>query len=180
MTDSYFPQGQELTSACFPDNYDPHMTAVYSPGLCPSAYTPVRMQEGSSLSDTGVLTCCPTYAIFEARNTSQNNPFMSTMACQSFFDPSGIVEVTKFLSANHYEVGIAMYGSADVLNAYGVIIAPKYQSSGCYKYSCKRSYAGSSTRFLRQKICTYMLARIPSPYPTKHYNRPRSPPRPMA
>jgi hypothetical protein len=77
MTDSYFVQGQELTSACFPDNYDPHTTAVYSPGLCPSAYTPVKMREGSSLSDTEVLTCCPTYAIFEARNTSQNNPFMS-------------------------------------------------------------------------------------------------------
>jgi hypothetical protein len=28
------------------------------------------------------------------------------------------------MATNHYEVGIATYGSADVLNAYGVIIAP--------------------------------------------------------
>jgi hypothetical protein len=124
MTDSYFLQGQELTSACFPDNYDPHTTAVYSPGLCPSAYTPVRMREGSSLSDTGVLTCCPTYAIFEARNTSQSNPFMSTMACQSFFGISGVVQVTKFLSVGHFGLTTLTYTNTDVLNAYGVTIAP--------------------------------------------------------
>lgn len=59
-TDSYFLQGRPSVARCFPDNYDPHTTAYYAPGICPSAYTAVQNREGKSFSTTEVLTCCPT------------------------------------------------------------------------------------------------------------------------
>ncbi|KAF2110951.1 hypothetical protein BDV96DRAFT_583181 [Lophiotrema nucula] len=125
---SYFLQGQTSTASCFPANYDPHTTAFYSPGFCPSGYTPVGAREGKPLSTDGTQTCCPTYASFEARNTSQNNLFMSTMACQSFFGLAGLLVATQ-MSGSETVTTTTTYQASDVLNAYGVIVVPATSTS---------------------------------------------------
>ncbi|CAI6333815.1 unnamed protein product [Periconia digitata] len=123
---SYYLQGQTSASSCFPPNYDPQTIAYYSPGVCPSGYTSARPRDTSTA--TGTHTCCPTFAVFEGRETSQDNLFMSTMACQSFFGGSGTILVTKS-SGEEIITTTTSFGASDVLNAYGIIVALATETS---------------------------------------------------
>lgn len=65
FSDHYYLQGPNpvQSPSCFPPNYDPAMTAYYSPGLyCPSgyfsAYETSSLPEGEASMVTRV-TCCP-------------------------------------------------------------------------------------------------------------------------
>ncbi|PVI02888.1 hypothetical protein DM02DRAFT_699582 [Periconia macrospinosa] len=138
---SYFLQGQTSISSCFPENYDPKTTAIYNPGVCPSGYTPARAAEEKALSTIAqapsakaTQTCCPTYAVFEAREPSQDVLFMSTMACQSFFGASGVIRVTS-LSGDSLVTKMTSYAHSDVLNAYGIVIAVATTTSSVMKES---------------------------------------------
>src|SRR5436305_15222935 len=49
-------------TGCFPPGYTPSLDFYYSPGVCPSGYTPActSFNTVSSLIET-IYTCCPTY-----------------------------------------------------------------------------------------------------------------------
>ena len=66
--------------------------------------------------------------MFQARETSQEVPFMATMACQSFYGMGGTIVVTRS-SGSDEEVVTTTYREFDVLNAYGVVIASATETS---------------------------------------------------
>ncbi|KAK4443365.1 Gag poly protein, partial [Podospora aff. communis PSN243] len=111
---------------CFPPSYNPTTQNYYSPGLCPSGYTPACTSRNTiaSLTET-IYTCCPTAQGFTFSCIS-DAPFswMSTLACDvwlygeggtgmmtfegvTFVDLEGRTKVTR---TERSEVGIGAHG----------------------------------------------------------------------
>lgn len=67
-TDRYFYEQGPLGSRteCFPSGYDPSPSQYYSPGLCPSGYTPAcsSTEISSNTAIETAYTCCPTAAAY--------------------------------------------------------------------------------------------------------------------
>jgi len=58
----YVIEGPRLPEqpSCFPSGFNPTTTAYFSPGLCPSGYTPActELNSAATITET-VYTCCP-------------------------------------------------------------------------------------------------------------------------
>ncbi|KAI1339982.1 hypothetical protein F5Y15DRAFT_60683 [Xylariaceae sp. FL0016] len=81
------PSGYELQqgplgfSSCYPAGYSPSSKAYYSPGVCPSGFTPACSATNSigSVTET-IYTCCPTQYDYQCM-TSPTYVWQSTLGC---------------------------------------------------------------------------------------------------
>ncbi|KAK3312354.1 hypothetical protein B0H66DRAFT_608623 [Apodospora peruviana] len=116
-------------SDCYPRSYDPFLGNYYSPGICPSGYTPACTSRNTlaTLTET-VYTCCPT-ALGYTYNCIGTPEFkwQSSLGCTVWLSGSEIApsvsaaltfpsatfiagQVTKLTSTERTEVGIGAYG----------------------------------------------------------------------
>lgn len=119
----WWAEGPLEASECYPSGYNPTLNNYYSPGICPSGYTPACTSRKSlaTLTET-VYTCCPTALgiTFDCVGTPIY-AWQTTLGCTvsfsdstssfTFTDATYIVsQQTKKTSTARTEVGIGAYG----------------------------------------------------------------------
>lgn len=90
-TDRYYYEQGPLGSRteCFPSGYDASPSQHYSPGLCPSGYTPACSSTDiiSSRTTETAYTCCPTAAAYTCAGTVDGLSTTGTyLGCTTTFE----------------------------------------------------------------------------------------------
>jgi len=118
------PVNLDLASECYPPDYNPTKKFYYSPGICPSGYTPACTRRSSlaTLTET-IYTCCPSNSLglrFVCMSTWAF-PWQSTLNCDVSLSDVGTTrtwdEITMMFpdriyvtSTERMEAGIGAYG----------------------------------------------------------------------
>ena len=119
----WWAEGPLDVSECYPSSYNPSLDNYYSPGLCPSGYTPACTSRTSlaTLTET-IYTCCPTALGYTYRCIGTPDwPWQSSLGCTVYFsDPTSTFtfpdatfitdDETMQTSTARTEVGIGAYG----------------------------------------------------------------------
>lgn len=103
----YYEQGPLLSNTnCYPGGYDASPSQYYSPGLCPSGYTPACSSTGvvsTTVTETA-YTCCPTAADYTCAGQASDALLASSgsqtwLGCTTTFDQALVLaSVTAILS----------------------------------------------------------------------------------
>lgn len=118
----YWAEGPITDTRCYPPDYDPHVNHYYSPGICPSGYTPgctSRISIGK-ITET-IQTCCPTAQGYSYWCVDPVYPWQESLGCivymsesTSTFTWATITSIrngeTTVTSTERSEVGIGAYG----------------------------------------------------------------------
>ncbi|KAI1085246.1 hypothetical protein F5B20DRAFT_590004 [Whalleya microplaca] len=126
----YYVQGpRDQQTACFPPSYTARPTAFYSPGVCPSRYTPACSftRSVASLTETH-YTCCPDIATFRCGpNSNFANAWQSTLGCVSQYTTKLVAQKMTTVQAGtttiaNNRVTLTPSGTG-TLNAFSIHVA---------------------------------------------------------
>lgn len=91
----YYEQGPlGSRTECYPSGYDASPSQHYSPGLCPSGYTPACSSTGivSSTATETAYTCCPTAAAYTCAGTADGLGASEVyLGCTTTFDSNVVL-----------------------------------------------------------------------------------------
>lgn len=124
----YYEQGPLISSTdCYPSGYSASPEQYYSPGLCPSGYTPACSSTGvvSSTATETAYTCCPTAATYTCAGaadalTSSSLPYFG---CTTTFDQVLVlVSVTAVSDGSTDLVQSTTEGAGEGLGANSIAV----------------------------------------------------------
>ncbi|TDZ53039.1 hypothetical protein CTRI78_v007251 [Colletotrichum trifolii] len=123
--DFYVQQGPPFTQApeCFPSGFLPVSTSYYSPGVCPSSYTPAcssTLMQGDQQVTAHV--CCPSFGEYSCPPDDATEysrlPFLTTFGCWSEVSSTMTITVTQAMpKSNIVTTGVYWAG---VFGAYAI------------------------------------------------------------
>ncbi|KAI0842993.1 hypothetical protein F5Y06DRAFT_291983 [Hypoxylon sp. FL0890] len=146
--------GGAASSACLPPNFKPFESYYYSPGICPSGYTPgctaQAFPTGTETASDITATCCPT--AYSCRDNRGDDPF----GCWSSFSGPKTFAVSTYsfekdsagLTTRVYAGTTTETWSNNYIRAYGPIVryAPDdFQTSSSTIPTPTQSSSGSIT-----------------------------------
>lgn len=124
----YYEQGPLLSRTdCYPSGYDASPSQYYSPGLCPSGYTPACSSTAvvSATATETAYTCCPTAATYTCAGasdalTSSSLPYFGCTT--SFGQPLVLVSVTAISNGSTDLVQSTTEGAGEGLGANSIAV----------------------------------------------------------
>ncbi|KAF2994467.1 hypothetical protein E8E13_000026 [Curvularia kusanoi] len=127
----YMLQGPPSTLYCLPESYRYESTAYYSPGVCPSGYTPACKHTftwSTTITETA-YTCCPTERKYKCLSDGGKSyyPYQSSFGCVSDFISDGTVTLTMYSSPLPPSPSLVAYGADYAINAFAVQV--RFQSN---------------------------------------------------
>jgi hypothetical protein len=116
----WWAEGPLNADDCYPPNYNPSLGNYYTPGVCPSGYTPgcTSRRTAGQVTET-VQTCCPTALGYKYRCVEPTWPWQNSLGCTVYMNEATYSFPTVTLirdgrtvvtSTARTEVGIGAYG----------------------------------------------------------------------
>ncbi|KAK2596871.1 hypothetical protein N8I77_012758 [Diaporthe amygdali] len=107
--DTYYYEQGPLGSRteCYPSGYDASSSQYYSPGLCPSGYTPACSSTGivSRTATETAYTCCPTAAVYTCAGAIDDLEAPQTnLGCTTTFDLDLVLARITAISDGHTDL----------------------------------------------------------------------------
>ncbi|KAI0518047.1 hypothetical protein F5B22DRAFT_601512 [Xylaria bambusicola] len=126
----FLVQGPEEQTTCYPSGYAALSLnqIYYSPGRCPTGFTPAceAHQAVGSLTET-IVTCCPTQNVYSCQtNPSDKYPWQYTLGCVSTVQSESVYTFNSVSGGVTY-LKTSTLVSSNGFNAYSVQI--RYQST---------------------------------------------------
>lgn len=128
---------------CYPSSYNPSLSHYYSPGVCPSGYTPACTSKNTAgrVTET-VQTCCPTALGYSYRCVQPTWSWQSSLGCTVYFiDATSTFSFptvtsirdgqTVITSTARTEVGIGAYGVEIRFQATDFVSSPTVSTPRC-------------------------------------------------
>ncbi|KXX76185.1 Gag polyprotein [Madurella mycetomatis] len=118
----WWAEGPLGAAHCYPSSYNPSIDHYYSPGICPSGYTPACTSRRSIAQVTETIqTCCPTALGYHYRCVEPTWPWQTSLGCTVYFTDAistfsfpTVTSIrdgsTVLTSTGRTEVGIGAYG----------------------------------------------------------------------
>ncbi|KAH6838458.1 hypothetical protein B0I37DRAFT_449538 [Chaetomium sp. MPI-CAGE-AT-0009] len=143
----YWAEGPLNAGECYPPGFDPSAGAYYySPGVCPSGYTPActLRRTAGQVTET-IQTCCPTALGYKYHCDQSTWPWQSTLPCNVYMnDPSSTFDFPTVTSIRDGRTVITSTARTEVgIGAYGIEI--RFQA-GDFASSTKPTTASATTQ----------------------------------